>query len=58
MVEYDFRVQGTADWQWRDHELAGALDGEVVALHAGSLALTMTPVPTPFSGCWPGPGTQ
>jgi fructokinase len=43
VVEYDFRVQGTADWQWRDHELAGALDGEVVALHAGSLALTMTP---------------
>jgi fructokinase len=43
VVEYDFRVQGTADWQWRDDELAGALDGGVVALHAGSLALTMTP---------------
>ena len=43
VVEYDFRVQGTADWQWRDHEVAGALDGPVVALHAGSLALTMTP---------------
>jgi fructokinase len=43
VVEYDFRVEGTADWQWRDHELAGALDGEVVALHAGSLALTMAP---------------
>ena len=43
VVEYDFRVEGTADWQWRDHELAGALDGEVVALHAGSLALTMPP---------------
>ena len=43
VVEYDFRVEGTADWQWRDHELDGALDGEVVALHAGSLALTMAP---------------
>jgi fructokinase len=43
VVEYDFRVDGTADWQWRDAELAGALDGRVVALHAGSLALTMPP---------------
>jgi fructokinase len=43
VVEYDFRVQGTADWQWRDGELDGALDGGVVALHAGSLALTMPP---------------
>jgi fructokinase len=43
VVEYDFRVEGTADWQWRDHELVGALDGGVVALHAGSLALTMPP---------------
>jgi len=43
VVEYDFRVEGTADWQWRDHELDGALDGPVVALHAGSLALTMAP---------------
>jgi len=41
--EYDFRMQGTADWQWRDAELAGALDGRLVALHAGSLALTMPP---------------
>src|SRR4029453_13007589 len=43
VVEYDFRVEGRADWRWRDHELAGALDGRVVALHAGSLALTMAP---------------
>jgi fructokinase len=43
VVEYDFRVDGTADWQWRDDELAGALDGGVVALHAGSIALTMAP---------------
>jgi fructokinase len=43
VVEYDFRVDGTADWQWADHELARALDGEVVALHSGSIALTMPP---------------
>jgi fructokinase len=39
---YDFRVDGTADWQWQQDELAGALDG-VVALHVGSLALTTPP---------------
>jgi fructokinase len=39
---YDFRVDGTADWQWTDDELAGALDG-VQALHAGSLGLTTAP---------------
>ncbi|HEV3464929.1 MAG TPA: carbohydrate kinase [Actinomycetota bacterium] len=43
VVEYDFRVEGTADWQWADHELARALDGGVVALHSGSIALTMPP---------------
>jgi fructokinase len=43
VVEYDFRVEGTADWQWREAEVAGALDGPVVAVHAGSLALTMPP---------------
>jgi fructokinase len=30
--ECDFRVQGTADWQWRDAELTGVLDDQVVAL--------------------------
>jgi fructokinase len=44
---YDFRVDGTADWQWTPAELAGALDataeGAVVALHSGSLALTTPP---------------
>ncbi|TQM09695.1 carbohydrate kinase family protein [Pseudonocardia kunmingensis] len=40
---YDFRVSGTADWQWRPEELADALDGPVVALHSGSLALTTPP---------------
>jgi fructokinase len=42
-VAYDFRVDGTADWQWRDEELDGALDGRVLAVHAGSLAMTMAP---------------
>jgi hypothetical protein len=41
--ECDFRVQGTADWQWRDAELTGVLDDQVVALHDGSLAFTMPP---------------
>ncbi len=39
---YDFRVDGTADWQWTDDELATALDG-VSALHVGSLAVTTPP---------------
>ena len=41
--EYDFRVTGTADWQWTAAELAHALDGPVVAVHSGSLALTTPP---------------
>jgi fructokinase len=44
---YDFRIQGTADWQWTPAEVEGALDpgaaGPVVALHSGSLALTTAP---------------
>lgn len=44
---YDFRISGTADWQWSDAELDGALDPDgttpVVALHSGSLALTTPP---------------
>jgi fructokinase len=40
---YDFRIAGTADWQWTRDELEGALDGPVVALHSGSLALTTQP---------------
>lgn len=39
---YDFRVDGTSDWQWTDDELVAALDG-VVALHVGSLAVTTAP---------------
>ncbi|ALE80844.1 carbohydrate kinase family protein [Pseudonocardia alni] len=46
-ASYDFRIAGTADWQWTDDELAGALDegpaGPVVAVHSGSLALTTAP---------------
>jgi fructokinase len=44
---YDFRINGTADWQWTPAEVAGALEpgpsGPVVALHSGSLALTTPP---------------
>ena len=44
---YDFRIAGTADWQWTPAEVAGALDpgptGPVVAMHSGSLALTTAP---------------
>jgi fructokinase len=39
---YDFRVDGTSDWQWTDEEVADAVDG-VEALHVGSLALTTPP---------------
>jgi fructokinase len=39
---YDFRVDGTADWQWTDEEVAAAVDG-VDALHVGSLAVTTPP---------------
>lgn len=42
-ADYDFRVEGTADWQWTDAELHGAVDETVAALHVGSLALTMEP---------------
>ena len=42
-ASYDFRVHGTADWQWTAAELEGALDGPVLAVHSGSLALTTPP---------------
>lgn len=41
-AQYDFRLDGTADWQWTDEELAGALDG-VAALVLGSLAVLVPP---------------
>jgi fructokinase len=44
---YDFRITGTADWQWTASEVADALEpgpaGPVVALHSGSLSLTTAP---------------
>ncbi|RDI63746.1 carbohydrate kinase family protein [Nocardia pseudobrasiliensis] len=43
LAHYDFRIDGTADWQWTDAELRDALDGSVAALHTGSLALTLPP---------------
>lgn len=43
VARYDFRIEGTADWQWTDAELVHALDGEVTALHTGSLAMTQRP---------------
>jgi fructokinase len=41
--EYEFRIDGTADWQWRDEELAHVVDPQVVGVHAGSLALALLP---------------
>lgn len=43
VAQYDFRIDGTADWQWTDAELSNALDGQVAALHTGSLAMTQQP---------------
>ena len=47
-VEYDFRVQGTADWQWTDAELAGIPVERVVAVHTGSLAAALLPGAEPI----------
>lgn len=40
---YQFYLAGTADWQWRPEELPEPLPDDVVALHAGSLALAVPP---------------
>ncbi|WP_214366908.1 carbohydrate kinase family protein [Pseudonocardia sp. H11422] len=45
---HDFRVAGAADWQWSDFELAGAVDREVVAVHAGSVAMVTPPGARPL----------
>ncbi|NMH90592.1 carbohydrate kinase [Pseudonocardia bannensis] len=45
---YDFRIAGTADRQWSDFELIGAVDGEVVAVHAGSTAMVTPPGARPL----------
>jgi fructokinase len=42
-VEYDFRVENTADWQWTDTELAPLARHDAAALHAGSLAAALLP---------------
>src|SRR5688572_6387244 len=42
-VGYDFRVDGTADWQWTDEELNDVVDDYVAALHVGSLAMAIEP---------------
>jgi fructokinase len=42
-ASYRFDVHGTADWQWTPGELPADLPAEVVAVHAGSLALTLPP---------------
>src|SRR5687767_5106410 len=43
VADYDFRVDGTADWQWTDDELFRAVDDTVAALHVGSLAMVLEP---------------
>jgi fructokinase len=42
-AEYGFYATGTADWGWTDDELPAALPDEVLALHAGSVALARPP---------------
>jgi fructokinase len=41
--EYDFRTDGTADFQWTDAELAPILDQPLAALHTGSIGATTLP---------------
>jgi len=43
---FDLRIDGTADWQWTEAEIAGLRRGSgerLAALHIGSLALVMPP---------------
>jgi len=47
---YDFYLSGTADWYWTDGELAAWQPGDVVAIHAASLALTQPPGATLIEG--------
>jgi fructokinase len=47
--EYDFRVAGTADWQWTDAELAPLPADGSVAIHIGSLAATLLPGAEPLA---------
>ncbi|MBY8885409.1 carbohydrate kinase [Streptomyces sp. PTM05] len=43
VASYDFRYEGTADWQWRAGELSRTPPPGIVAVHTGSLALTVEP---------------
>jgi fructokinase len=50
-AEYDFRVQGTADWQWTDGELERLLsdpEQAPAAVHMGSLAAILPPGAEPL----------
>lgn len=42
-ASYRFDIDGTADWQWADHELPTVLAEGLAAVHAGSLALALEP---------------
>lgn len=42
-AEYQFYVQGTADWQWGSGELPDPLPADVAALHTGSLVSWLPP---------------
>jgi fructokinase len=43
VATYDFWIDGTADWQWTEAELASVWDDAPEALHTGSLALELAP---------------
>ncbi len=47
--EYDFRVAGTADWQWTDAELSALPADDTLAIHTGSLAATQLPGAEPVA---------
>jgi fructokinase len=46
VATYQFYVDGTADWQWTREQLPPAMPVDVVAVHAGSLALSVEPAAT------------
>ncbi|MBQ0901748.1 carbohydrate kinase [Micromonospora sp. U21] len=42
-ASYEFRLDGTADWQWTPQELPELAGSPATALHTGSLALALAP---------------
>ncbi|MEU7610460.1 carbohydrate kinase [Micromonospora sp. NPDC049204] len=42
-ASYEFRLAGTADWQWTPDELPDLTGSGATALHTGSLALALAP---------------